>query len=137
MAEPDTNGGLDVTGTWHGQYSYPRIKAPVHFLARLTETASWFSGAIEEVGTVGKARGVTISATVQGRRIDRSVTFLKLYDGAFREYDNVHYAGAINGEGSEIEGTWTIPGNWSGRFLMIRDRGLAAKVSRSVFETVR
>ena len=48
----------------------------------------------------GDARGLTITATLQGRRTGRSVTWLKIYDGSFRLYDSVQYAGDINGDGS-------------------------------------
>jgi hypothetical protein len=136
MSESDEPVGLDLTGGWMGQYTYPSHKGPVHFTATLTETAGWLGGAIEEVGTVGPALGQTMTATVQGRRTGRSVTFLKLYDAAFQFYDTVHYAGDVNHDGTEIEGRWTVPGSWSGRFLMIRAGGLAAARVLDVSERV-
>jgi hypothetical protein len=117
---------FDLTGDWHGQYSYPSHHGPVHFTASLTEIASWLAGVIEETATAGPVRGTTITATVQGRRAGRAVTFLKLYDATAPAYDTVHYAGDVNDDATEIEGRWTVPGSWSGRFLMIRAGGLAA-----------
>jgi hypothetical protein len=136
MTQSNEPVGLDLTGSWRGQYTYPSHKQPVHFTATLTETAGWLVGAIEEIGTVGSARGLTITATVQGRRSGFSATFLKLYDGAFREYDTVHYAGDVNHDGTEIEGRWTIPGSWSGRFLMVRAGGQAEKRVLRITEKV-
>ncbi len=115
--------GLDLSGVWQGVYSYPVSRKPVSFVATLSETGGWLTGATEETGTVGDARGLTISATLQGRRTGRSVTFLKTYDGAYRGYDSVQYTGEVNEDGIEIEGRWTVRSNWSGTFLMIRSSG--------------
>jgi hypothetical protein len=136
MSEADDAGALDLSGVWHGQYSYPRNRAPVPFVATLTESNGWLTGATEETGVAGDARGLTITATLQGRRTGRSVTWLKIYDGSFRLYDSVQYAGDINGDGTEIEGRWTVPGSWSGKFLMIRFGGLAGALLQKATERV-
>ncbi len=122
MSEPDERFSLDLSGLWQGLYSYPqgRGRNPVSFSAKLKDADGWLDGATSEVGEVGAARGLTISATLQGRRTGRSVTFLKTYDGEFRGYDAVQYAGEVRDGGDEIEGRWTVPGSWSGAFLMIR-----------------
>jgi hypothetical protein len=122
MSEPSGDVDLDLSGQWSGLYSYPpgRGREPVAFTATLKETDGWLEGSTTEVGQVGAARGLTISATLQGRRSGRSVTFLKTYDGSFRSYDAVQYVGDVRDDGCEIEGRWTIQGNWSGTFLMIR-----------------
>ena len=49
--------------------------------------------------------------------------------------------GAITGVirqpgGDEIEGEWHIPGNWSGRFMMIRRREESAAEEREVSEEI-
>ncbi len=44
----------------------------------------------------------------------------KSYEAADRDYTVVEYEGILSGDGTEIEGRWTIPGNCSGTFLMIR-----------------
>jgi len=86
MINPDTADGLDLSGTWHGQYNYQgRKKDPVPFVAHLAEGDSWLTGVITEVGTVGTAKGIEIEATVDGRRAGRSIIFLKLYNGAHRD----------------------------------------------------
>jgi len=118
---------LNLSGHWQGQYSYVgRQQQPVPFSANLSESGSWLDGLIEEVGTAGDARGRPIAASVQGRRTGRSVTWIKLYHGNFRYYDAVQYAGEISADGQEIEGRWTIHGNSTGRFLMLRQGGSAA-----------
>ena len=128
----EENPSLNLTGTWQGQYSYFRNKAPVPFSARLTESNSWLDGLIEEIGTAGDARGRPIEATVQGRRSGRSVTWIKLYHGNFRLYDSVQYVGDISDDGQEIEGRWTIHGNSGGRFLMVRQSGKDAARKKRV-----
>jgi len=128
----ESGDSLDLTGSWQGQYSYTRSKPPVAFSARLSETGSWLDGVIEEIGTAGDAKGRPIAATVQGRRNGRSVTWLKLYHGSFRIYDSVQYIGQVSADGQEIEGRWTIHGNSTGRFLMVRQGGTAAARKKKV-----
>ncbi len=116
---------LDLSGTWQGFYNYPIAQEPVPFTATLTDTEGTLLGATEEVGNVGDARGLTIAATLQGRRSGFSITWLKIYDGQFQHYDAVRYTGTISEDGLEIEGRWTVHGNWSGTFLMIRAADIA------------
>ncbi len=118
---------LNLSGHWQGQYTYvSRPKQPVPFSANLNESGSWLDGLIEEVGTAGEAKDRPITASVQGRRTGRTVTWIKLYHCNFRYYDAVQYAGEISADGQEIEGRWTIHGNSTGRFLMLRQGGAAA-----------
>jgi len=135
-AGTDNSDALNLTGVWHGLYSYPRARESVPFTASLTDGGGWLSGTTEEVPTSGKAKGLTLVATLQGRRTGHSVTFLKTYDDLRYGYDAVQYAGAVNQDGSEIEGRWTIPGVWSGKFLMIRAGAVQASLFRDVAERV-
>ncbi len=125
---------LDLSGVWRGLFSYPRDRPPVSFTAALTETGEWVTGSTEEHGARPEIAHRTLTATVQGRRTGRAVTFLKTYDADVRGYDSVRYEGRINHDASEIEGEWTIPGAWSGKFLMIRQSGAAAARSLQAFE---
>ncbi|MEO8927324.1 MAG: hypothetical protein ABI306_09185 [Caulobacteraceae bacterium] len=123
-------GDLDLSGIWHGRFSFPRNFEPVSFAATLAESDTWLSGSTEEVGMRGEAAGKTIGATLQGRRHGSAVAFLKTYDALLRGYDAVRYDGAVNAEATEVVGRWTIPGNWSGAFLMIRASGITDAVAR-------
>ena len=130
----DSADPLDLTGAWSGLYSYPRAGEPTPFTAMLTENDGWLSGAREKISRVGPTRGQPIAATVQGRRSGHAVSFLKMYDNPPPGYDAVQYAGDINQDGSEIDGRWTIPSVWSGKFLMIRAGVLRTSAVQDVAE---
>ena len=127
-----------TSGDWQGLYSYSRPnRRPVSFAATFAESGSWLTGATQETGEIGEARGKTITATLQGRRSGASVTFLKTYDAAHRGYDAVAYEGEVSADGAEIAGRWVIAGNGSGTFLMIRRPGITEAVTKKVAERVR
>jgi len=133
MDQPDTSP-LNLTGVWRGLYAYQVARAPVSFVATLSDQGGWFDGTTEETGSVGDTVGRTLTASLQGRRSGRSITMLKIYHGASEYYDSVHYAGALNEDGTEINGTWRISASWSGTFLMIRQRAVATALSREATE---
>ena len=122
----------DLSGLWHGFYNYPIAQEPVPFTATLTDADGDIVGATEEIANVGAARGLTITATLQGRRLGFSVTWLKIYDADVQHYDAVQYTGTVSEDGLEIEGRWTVPGHWSGTFLMIRAGGIARSVEAEI-----
>ena len=134
MDQPDTSSPLNLTGVWHGLYSYPVAMPSVPFVATLSDQGGWFDGTTEEIGGVGDTVGRTLTASLQGRRSGRSITMLKIYHGPSAYYDSVHYAGELNGDGTEINGTWRVAANWSGTFLMIRQRAVATALSREAAE---
>jgi hypothetical protein len=123
--------GADISGLWHGRFSYPAGARPTAFIAILNEIDGWISGSTEELP--GGVSSVTLTATLQGRRSASEVTFLKTYDQELDHYDAVSYAGVLNADATEITGRWTIPGSWSGDFLMVRASGpgAAAAISRA------
>lgn len=128
------SSGQNLTGIWQGLYSYPISRAPVSFVATLIETASTVSGTTHEPSAAGESPNETLYATLIGRRHDSAVAFVKTYDGANPHYRTVAYEGTLSADGTEIEGRWTVPGSWSGKFLMIRSAGKAEAVARTVFE---
>jgi hypothetical protein len=134
MRMPREPNAANLTGIWHGIYSYPVPRAPVSFVATLIETASAVSGTTHEPCTIGASTNQILYATLMGRRQDSAVAFVKTYDGAHPHYRTVAYEGALSPDGTEIEGCWTVRGSWSGKFLMIRSAGKAEAVVRTVFE---
>jgi len=136
MSGAENEGGLDLYGLWQGIYSYPSKRKPIAFSATLTETGFHLVGTSQEIGTFGDANGQVLGSSLDGRRSGRSVTWLKLYHGTWRRYDAVHYSGEVSTDGNEISGTWTIPGNWSGNFLMIRAGGGTEEEMLEAFATI-
>ncbi|HEY2892365.1 MAG TPA: hypothetical protein VGJ31_17140 [Dongiaceae bacterium] len=130
----DKENSPDLTGQWQGQYSYSgrRNKSPVPFSATINENGTWLDGVVEEVGTAGDAKGITISASIQGRHTGRAVTWIKIYHGSFRLYDSVQYHGEVAADGQEIEGQWQIRPGVIGRFMMVRNGGKASARRKKV-----
>ena len=127
---------LDLTDTWHGRFTYPRQNAPSSFTAELRQVGDTLTGVIDEPG-IGPADGLVLTSSVAGQVAGTSVTLLKTYDVVVAGYSaEVHYEGGIRDEGLEIAGTWSIPGAWSGDFIMIRARGLTRSASRRQTERV-
>ncbi|QKD03743.1 hypothetical protein [Mesorhizobium loti] len=123
-----------LTGIWHGRYFYPRSLEPVSFVATLIETATRLTGAVHEPAS--SLDGSIVYATILGDCAGAIVAFVKTYDNLKRNPHPVEYNGVLNGDATEIEGTWRIKGYWSGTFLMIRSPGKAVSVSRKAVEQV-
>ena len=109
-----------MSGRWIGRFIYPASRPPVDFTAVLQDAGGWLTGATEEAGQRGEAAGQLLTATLQGRRDGRTVMFLKTYDATPPGYDSVQYVGELSPDGTEIDGRWTVPGGWSGDFVMVR-----------------
>ena len=119
-----------MTGLWHGLYSYPAVLRPVFFVATLISHGSGFSGRIQEAARGTEGAPLVLGATVVGRAAAGTVEFTKSYEGAW--HHAVLYAGRLSADRTEIEGAWTIPGVWSGRFLMMRgERAEEAELRRA------
>jgi hypothetical protein len=127
--------GENLTGVWQGLFTYPRFLRAGNFSATLIETASHLSGSTSEILTFGGPRmGETVLAMLSGRRSGSAVTFTKTYEGPEKPNHSVEYEGTLTDDFLEIEGRWFIPGNWAGRFLMIRSGGRSVEEAREVFE---
>jgi hypothetical protein len=123
-----------LTGVWDGRYAYPRLLDPVPFQAVLLEFGAALTGSIWETCEAGPERGRRLDASVEGRRTGRLVEFVKRYDGSGGRTHEIAYTGELSADATEIEGVWTIPGSWSGWFLMIRSPGGEAAVERKATE---
>ena len=120
------NAAETLTGVWHGQYSYPvPWMPPAAFVATLIDSGGVLGGTTHET-TADGAKNAVVDGTHQGS----VVRFVKVYSPATEEFQDVIYAGSVNADHTEIEGEWTVPGVWSGKFLMIRNRGQAQAVTR-------
>jgi hypothetical protein len=131
VAQPTKNS---LTGVWHGLYSYPRFIEPVYFVATIIQSGAMVSGTISEAAVGEMGAPLTIFASVSGTKSESSVVFTKHYDGTGGWEHAVLYDGMLNGDATEIEGTWDIPSEWSGRFLMIRSPGATEKTARKIYE---
>ena len=119
----------NLTGVWNGLYTY-RDGRSTSFVATLIESGGWLSGTTHEPGATG-ASGAMLLATLTGARSDSAVTFTKTYDKPDLFHRSpIRYEGALNREGTEIEGRWTIMHFWSGKFLMVRSRGQTTTAER-------
>jgi hypothetical protein len=116
----------DLTGVWDGQFSYPRGYQPTTFTCILLEIGGSLSGSVHELSNNGPSKGQTLCAAVSGARDGAVVRFAKEYPPKTAGYGRaVIYKGVLSADGLQIEGEWTIPGSWSGRFLMIRSPRVA------------
>jgi hypothetical protein len=126
----------NLTGVWHGLYTYPRVLQRVLFDATLIESSAWLTGSTHEIATSARAKGQMLYAMLEGQRIGQRVTFTKTYDGTVPGYNVVEYEGTLSADASEIEGRWSIRNNWSGKFLMIRSTGKTQAVEHKAFERI-
>ena len=126
----------NLTGVWHGLYSYFLYEQPVYFVATLIDGGSFFSGTTHESETAETGSPLTLFATVEGTCADDDVIFTKTYDGSNGWTHSVAYVGRLSPDGCEIEGRWTIGRKSEGRFLMIRNSGVTESVMREAFEKV-
>jgi hypothetical protein len=129
-------GAENLTGVWHGLYTYLVNGASVSFVATLIESGRVLSGSIHEPRSFGVPLGGTVYATLLGTRSDSAISFTKTYQGAGPGYGRVEYEGTLSGDRTEIEGVWTIFGAGSGKFLMIRSAGEAAMSTQKKSERV-
>ena len=120
-----------LTGVWYGFYSYPTELDPQAFTATLVQSGAHLGGSTHETIAWPREGVFTVTALLDGLREGSAVRFSKRYDGANGWNHEVLYEGLLSPETDEIEGTWRIPGDWSGRFVMVR----AAK--KSVSEALR
>lgn len=128
------DGEYDLTGEWSGVYDYPAYLPPNNFEASIRDSGGIITGVIIQPGEHFEPPGTQHHAVIEGMRDGGLVRWVKVYDDLERE--TPHYRGTVLADGDEIEGTWTIPGDWSGTFMMVRRRKEAASETRKVSEVV-
>ena len=124
----------DLSGDWSGIYNYPSLYPPNSFEAKIVDAGGAISGIITQPGEFFEPPGTIQTAVIEGSRSGSSLSFIKIYDDLSRP--TPHYHGVIQFGGDEIDGEWTIPGNWSGTFLMVRGPRTKASVERKVTEKI-
>lgn len=124
----------NLTGVCQGLYMYPMAAEPGAFVATVMDIAGSLSGSVHENSNGDGLPVRSLNASIAGFREGQSVVFVKRYDGSGGWSHAVNYQGALSADRSEIEGVWDIPGEWSGRFLMIRSRGVPDAVRRQAFQ---
>lgn len=110
-----------LTGYWSGGYQYP---APffdwVPFNATLEDRDGALAGEVDEPNTFADPSTPRLFADLFGQRVGQDVRFVKSLDGAGGANHDIVYEGVVDDDFMRIEGTWTIPGDWSGAFFMER-----------------
>lgn len=127
--------GFDLSGHWSGMFSYPSLFPPNSFEAEIRDSGGLVTGLITQPREPFEPPGPPRCAMIDGRRDGDTLTFVKFYDDLDRP--TPHYRGRIQPGGDEVNGEWTIPGDWSGTFIMIRQGKEAAKEERRVGEEIR
>ena len=122
----------DLSGHWTGIYSYPSLYPPNTFEAVIRDAGGLVTGVITQPREFMEPAGPPQQAVIDGSRTGSTLRFIKIYDDLSRA--TPHYNGAIQPGGDEIEGEWTIPGDWSGTFLMIRGSKAGEAIERRVSE---
>ena len=125
---------VNLTGEWTGIYSYPAHYPPNSFEASIRDAGGVITGVIRQPGEIVEPPGIHQHAVIEGSRSGSEVRWVKIYDDLARA--TPHYRGTVQPGGDEIEGEWHIPGNWSGRFMMIRRREESAAEEREVSEEI-
>ena len=124
----------DLTGEWSGIYNYPSLLPPNTFEASIRDEGGVITGVIRQPGEIIEPPGIHQHAVIEGTRAGSVVRWVKMYDDLTRA--TPHYQGTVQLGGDEIEGTWHIPGDWSGTFLMVRSRREKAAEERKVGEEI-
>ncbi|MGE0179938.1 MAG: hypothetical protein AB7O91_08990 [Sphingomonas sp.] len=130
-----TSGGeADLSGRWTGIYSYSSRFPPNTFEATIRDAGGSISGVIVQPREFFEAGDGMQHAVIDGSKDGTTIRFVKIYDDLDRP--TPHYEGTIQPGGDEVEGRWTIPGDWSGSFMMIRAAGAEERAVRKEAEKV-
>jgi hypothetical protein len=129
MSSAEPVGFSNLTGYWAGAYIYPLSGAPaVAFNATIEDRDGALVGEIDEPNTFADPATARLFADLIGTRAGLQVRFVKSMDGTGGANHDIVYDGAASADFMRIDGTWSIPGNWSGGFWMARLDGAQAQV---------
>ena len=132
LCRPVTAATADLTGVWTGSYSYPANSGnePVKFTLVLLRAQNGYRGCVVEPNTFGKERNEPfLHADILAARLSedaRRLDFTKKYDGTDGVDHKVEYSGRFSADGTKMNGTWTLPGIWSGTFSIAKSANTKA-----------
>lgn len=111
-----------LTGSWSGAYRFPGDALPeTVFNVQIEDVGGAFTGSLQEPNILQRGPGGVVTADIDGVRTGQNVAFTKFYDGSGGMHHAVRYEGTADANLTRIDGTWRIPGDWSGTFFMVRD----------------
>lgn len=116
---------LDMTGLWHGTYTYPDyVRETMPFAANIADAGGRLSGTIiEPASGEEELYAEEAEAVIAGSRGGRSVDFTKTYSGAIWNH-SVDYVGQLSADGQSVTGMWSVE-SVDGTFEMHRDLKLS------------
>jgi hypothetical protein len=122
---------LDLSGRWSGVYFYPNdpiwnpddVMPATTFNAELVDSEGRVSGTVVEPDNLYCNGSRTIPSVVDGSHDGRTLRFAKFSEAEEGYESPIHYEGAISADGLTVDGSWSIPGDWSGTFRMQRQSG--------------
>ena len=118
----------NLSGRWTGSYAYPGSLSPVPFEAEVRDDGGKISGLTSESGV----ENVPQHASFAGQHDDHDIAFTKIYDSHDEWFEPIDYRGAIDADGCEISGTWSMMNDWSGPFVMVRPKPKRAEIEAEV-----
>lgn len=124
--------GIDLSGDWLGFYNYDFACPPTEFEASIRDSDGVLTGVTTEMFEGPDGPATVLQAVIDGRRLGVSVHFTKIYDDLELTPDMVVYEGSVLPGGDEIEGIWSIQGDGSGTFMMMRKRREEAGAQRKL-----
>lgn len=119
----------DLSGEWQGLFSYPHSFPDTRFRAIIVDSGGSLAGTIDEIDMTETVGG-SLEARIDGRHDGSSVVFTKFYALDSDDFDVVAYEGTLSVDECQIAGSWSVPGEWSGSFVMNRSAAKALEVNR-------
>jgi hypothetical protein len=110
-----------LTGPWCEVYFYPHAAwDPTPFNVLFEDAAGLIIGEGDKPNMFAPTASPVLYARWSGERQALAVNLLKTMDGIGGAPHCITYEGVARADFMRIDGSWTIPGDWSGTFFMER-----------------